>query len=85
MKWALNTHVIDLRKKNLMVHFVESFREVKKNSVSLSRGVKSFSEVVKGSKELRFAASTLAKAVLEGSKNVVRVKEVQSGAVYNMF
>ena len=34
---------------------------------------------------MRFTTSTLAKAMLERSKNVVRVKKVHSGAVYNVF
>ena len=48
-----------------MINFVESFRKVQENSVYLTRLVKAVREVTESVDELSFAATALAKAVLE--------------------
>ena len=85
MKRALDANMMKLRQKDFVINFIKGFWKVEKDSVSLACKIEAMGEVSKSGKKLRFTASALAKAVLKGSKDIVWVKEVHGGAVYNMF
>ena len=52
VKGPLNAHRVHHRKENFVVDFVKGFRKVKKDCVSLTRGVKGFRKIVESGEEL---------------------------------
>ena len=74
-----------LLEKGRVVNFVESFRKVKEDSVYLARLVKTDGKVADSVDDLCFAATALAKAVLEVGENGVGVKKVDYGTIDDMF